>query len=101
MAIERLVGVNVTDEAGYQAYREGMLPILKQHGGEFTTDVRVSEVLLAPGNAKFNRLFTLRFPDEEAMTAFFSNPAYQAVRNQFFNPSVSEATPLFKYEVLP
>jgi uncharacterized protein (DUF1330 family) len=101
MEIERLVGVDVVDEAQYQAYRDGMRPILEQYGGRFTVDVRVSEVLLAPDEGSFNRLFTIRFPSEDAMNAFFSDPAYVAVRDEFFVPSVRNTASLRKYAVEP
>lgn len=42
MAFERIMGIYVTDEAEYQRYREGMLPILHQFGGDFGFDFRVS-----------------------------------------------------------
>lgn len=99
MPIERLIGVQVTDEKGYQAYRDHMTPILKQHGGQFVVDVRVSEVLLAPDSQSFNRLFTLRFPNENAMAEFFGSPEYAEVREKFFVPSVSSTSPLAKYAV--
>ena len=100
MAIDRLVGLQVADEAGYAEYRRRMLPILASFGGSFVVDVRVGEVLLAPGGATFNRMFVLRFPDEAAMTAFFANPGYREVRAAHFEPSVSSSTPLGRYHVL-
>ncbi len=100
MEIDRLVGVNVTDETMYEEYRANMAPILASHGGRFVVDVRVSEVLLAPGDGQFNRLFTIRFPTEQAMDRFFQSPEYLEVRQQFFVPSVSSTSPLSKYKVL-
>ena len=45
MGYEIVVGWFVTDEAGYQRYRDGMMPILHAHGGAFGYDLRVSQVL--------------------------------------------------------
>jgi len=100
MTIDRMVGLRVDDEQRYQEYRNGMMPILEEHGGAFVVDVRVSEVLRAPDEMSFNRLFTIRFPDEEAMNRFFSNEDYLAVRRAHFDSSVSAIAPLGSYEVL-
>ena len=43
MAIQRMVGVQVHDEAGYQTYRAQMTPLLEGAGGRFVVDVRVAE----------------------------------------------------------
>lgn len=95
-----MVGVQVHDEAGYQTYRAQMTPLLEGAGGRFVVDVRVAEVLRAPEGATFNRLFTIRFPTEEAMDGFFSDPAYLAVRAAHFDTSVSATALLGTYEVL-
>lgn len=100
MTIERLVGVRVSDEAGYADYRRGMTPILAEYGGRFVVDVRVSEVLLAPEDATFGRLFTLRFPDRASHDAFFADPRYLEVRRVHFEPSVEAVAALGTYEVL-
>ncbi len=100
MEIERLVALNVSDEATYQNYRDAMYPILVRYGGRFTVDVRVSEVLTSPAGGPFNRLFTLRFPNEDAMASIFADSDYIAVRDRYFTPSVSGTYPMFKYAVL-
>ena len=100
MAIERLVGVQVINENEYQEYRRQMSPLLEAAGGRFVVDVRVSEVLVAPESARFNRLFSLRFPSDEAMQRFFASEAYRAVREAHFVSSVSTTTALATYPVL-
>lgn len=45
MALEMLVGLNVIDDEAYQSYRDEMMPILKNYGGGFGYDFKVSEVL--------------------------------------------------------
>jgi uncharacterized protein (DUF1330 family) len=100
MTIDRLVGLKIEDEQRYQEYRNGMMPILEAHGGRFVVDVKVSEVLRAPDEMNFNRLFTIRFPDEEAMNRFFSNEEYLAVREAHFDRSVASTAQLGRYEVL-
>jgi uncharacterized protein (DUF1330 family) len=98
MTVERLVALQVTDEAGYQAYREGMTPILHAHGGDFGHDFRVSEVLRSTEDAPINRVFTIHFPDAAALEAFFGDPAYLAVRTAYFEPSVAWARELGRWE---
>lgn len=98
MALERLVGLNVTDDEGYQAYRDGMMPILDSYGGGFGYDFKVSEVLRSETEAPINRVFTIWFPDEETMNAFFSDAEYLEVRRRHFEPSVADTTVIAKYQ---
>ncbi|SFC06585.1 DUF1330 domain-containing protein [Pseudoalteromonas denitrificans] len=94
---EMLVGLNVTDDEIYTAYRVAMKPILVQYGGGFSSDFKVSETLVPTENNDINRVFTIYFTDKTAMENFFSNPEYLAVKNKFFEKSVSTATILSSY----
>ena len=85
---EILVGLHVTDDAGYQRYRDGMTPLLDACGGSFRYDFRVSEMLQGKAEKPINRLFLMSFPDEKTKTAFFSDPAYLAVRGEHFDGAV-------------
>jgi uncharacterized protein (DUF1330 family) len=98
MAYEMLMGLNVIDDAAYQAYREAMMPILEDHGGGFGYDFRVSEVLKSATDAPINRVFTIHFPDENSKNAFFSNAEYLEVRQRLFEAAVTESTMIAKYE---
>jgi uncharacterized protein (DUF1330 family) len=97
---EVLIGLHVTDEAGYTNYRDGMTPILHDMGAYFRLDLRVSEMLKGDGEDPFNRVFIISFPDEETMDRFFSNEQYQNVRSQYFDPSVKSFSKIasFKHE---
>lgn len=97
--IEVTWGLHVTDEVTYADYRAGMKPILATFGGKFVLDLRVSDVLLAPGDAKFNRLFTIRFPSPETMEAFFRDPDYRAVRKELFDRSATNVSEIARYNV--
>lgn len=99
--IDILIGLRVTDEDTYSAYRAHMTPLLAARGGSFGVDVRVAQVLKNPGAEAFNRLFTIRFPTLEAHDAFFADPEYLAVRQRFFDTSVAYTLRLGRYEVLP
>jgi len=99
MAVERLIGVQVTDDSEYEEYRRQLSPLLRAAGGQFVVDVRVSDVLTAPEGARFNRMFVLRFPSAEAMQTLFEGDEYRVVREAHFEPSVSETTMLATYQV--
>lgn len=99
--IEILVGANVVDPDMYTEYRAQMTPLLEAHGGSFGVDVLVAKVLRAPGAARLNRLFTIRFPSLERMDTFFAHPEYLAIRKSLFDPSVSELHQFARYQVLP
>lgn len=98
MVYEILVGVNVVDEAGYQAYREGMTPILETYGGGFSNDFRVSEVLKAESGNPINRIFTIYFESQSASQAFFANEDYARVKQAHFENSVTVTTIIAGYE---
>lgn len=97
MAIEMLVGLNVTDEGEYQAYRDRMTPLLHACGGGFRYDFRVSEVLRSETDEPINRVFAIHFPDTATMDAFFADPDYVAAREAHFEPSVSAQTIIASY----
>ncbi len=98
MQYERLVGLNVTNDEVYQQYRTAMKPILASYGGNFGYDFKVSEVLFPEAEQSINRVFTIYFPTQKAMTEFFSNPDYEKVRELYFKPSVAETFLLASYE---
>ena len=92
--IETLMALNVVDAELYARYRAAMTPLIEAHGGSFGLDLWVAEVLRAPVDEPFNRLFTLVFPSLERQRAFFSSSDYLAVRKALFEPSVSATTEL-------
>lgn len=96
--IEMLVGLNVTNDADYSKYREGMTPILKAIGGGFGYDFKVSEVLISETDNEINRVFTIFFPDEDKMKAFFSDSDYLKIKEKFFTNSVKETTIISTYK---
>ena len=98
MAIETLVGLQVVDEEEYQMYRDEMMPILKNYGGEFGYDFKVSEVLKSKTKAPINRVFTISFPDQKSRDSFFSNEEYLTIRQQHFEKSVTDTTIIATYE---
>jgi len=98
MAIERLVGLFVTNEELYGKYREEMFPILQRYKGGFGYDFKVSKVLKSEVDESINRVFTIFFESEALMNGFFSDEKYLDIRNKYYEPSVSATTVISKYE---
>ena len=95
---ETLVGLQVANDEVYQVYRDTMRPILREHGGDFGYDFRVSEVLINPSGNPINRVFTINFPDESTSTKFFGNSRYLEAREKYFNKAVECTTIIAQYE---
>jgi len=95
---EMIVGLHVTDAAGYDSYRKGMTPILETFDGFFRYDFKIAETLKSDASHPMNRVFSLCFPDRSRRDAFFSNSSYLAVRSQFLEKSISGRTLIAEYE---
>jgi len=93
-----LVGLHVTDPDRYRRYREGMTPILHRYGGHFGYDFVVAEVLQSETPEPINRVFTIVFADPAQGDRFFADPAYLAVRTEWFAPAVESITPIADFE---
>lgn len=98
MAYELLVAMNVTDEKLYDEYRAGMLPILRRYGGGFRHDFVVSRTLKSEADHPVTRVFAIYFADKKSKEAFYADPAYQAVKQRFWAPSVKGRTIIAEYE---
>lgn len=92
MSYTRIMGIWVNDETEYAKYRQGMMPILQSYGGAFGYDFRVSEVLKSKEQAPINWVFTIEFPNQQAMDEFFDDPTYLAVKKAHFDRSVTSRT---------
>ena len=97
--LEVLVGLDVSDDEAYDAYRQAMKPILESFGGGFGYDFRVAEVLKSESEVDINRVFTIRFPDAARMDAFFSDGSYLEAKREFFEPSVRGTQIISQYLV--
>ena len=98
MSFERIIGLNVIDDQGYQRYREAMRPILKTYGGAFGYDFRVSEVLLSKTEDDINRVFTIEFPSKQIMDEFFADLDYVVVQNRYLKNSINSKTVISMHE---
>ena len=95
---EMLVALDVADDSSYAKYRQAMKPILNQFGGAFGYDFTIEQVLLSQVDEAINRVFTINFPDKQAMESFFSDESYLAVKSEFFSNSVNSTTIIASYE---
>lgn len=98
MSFEVLVGLNVTDDRGYQTYRDKITPLLEESGGGFRYDFKIAETLKNEQGRPINRLFAIYFKDKAAMDRFFTDEEYQGIKRQHYEPSVSATTIISQYE---
>ncbi len=66
-------------------------------GGGFGYDFRIAEVLKSQTDGEINRVFTMHFPDKEAMQQFFSAEPDRAIKTEFFESSVASTTLIAEY----
>ena len=95
---ERIMAIEVTDENGYQKYRENMTPILHSYGGSFGFDFKVNEVLQSKTEQAINRVFTIDFPSKEVMDSFFADRQYLAIKAKYFQSSVKSVTTISMHD---
>ena len=98
MSYEMMVGLQVKNDAEYTRYREAMSPILKQYGGGFRYDFKVSEILKNDEGRPINRVFAIYFEDKNKMDEFFRNSDYLEAKSEFFDVSVEATTIISEYE---
>ncbi len=73
-----IANLEVTDAARYREYESGFFPILKRHGGTFTT-LDDAPITLEGEAPPPGRLVLFRFPSEAAARAWYDDPEYQAI----------------------
>jgi len=95
--IETLVGLDVADNDGYQAYRDAMSPLLKREGGGFRYDFTIAKTLKSVAKHPINRVFVICFPDGEARDRFFGGETYQEIKKRLFETSVKGTTIIGEY----
>lgn len=98
MVFEMIVGLTVSDDRGYQAYRDAMTPLLVAAGGGFRYDFVVSKVLKSESTHPINRVFAIYFKDRASKDAFFARPDYKEIRARHFEHSVQGTTVIAEHE---
>ena len=79
MAVYVIVNIDIKDLPAYDAYRTGVPPMVKKHGGEYLARGGATEVL--EGDWVPHRIALLKFPDMSAVKAFLSDPEYQPLKS--------------------
>jgi len=69
--------LKVTDPAGFEAYREAVLPIVEAHGGRFL--VRGADVSSLEGETSQPSVIVVEFPSKAVAEAFYNSPEYQEI----------------------
>jgi uncharacterized protein (DUF1330 family) len=99
--IETLMGLDVSDDDGYQAYRDAMSPLLERIGGGFRYDFTIAKTLRSSAGHEINRVFIIYFPNRQARDRFFDDEAYREIRGRLFETSVRDTTIIGEWEVGP
>jgi len=80
MAAYVIADVQVHDPEEYKKYSAGIPALLEKHGGEILVRGGACEAL--EGQWHPSRLVIFRFPNMEAVRAFYNDPAYQPLIKQ-------------------
>lgn len=99
MRFYRLVGAHISDQKGYQAYRESMVLLLKKLDGVFEYDYHTVATQMSAQGKHYNRLFVLSFPNEEVSKQYFADPQYQEIRKKYFDAAVADIEILATWQV--
>jgi uncharacterized protein (DUF1330 family) len=78
MAAYLVVDIAVHDPAAYEAYKQGVPPLIEKYGGRYL--VRGGAVEVLEGAWQPARLVVVEFPDTAAAKAFLEAPEYAALR---------------------
>ena len=71
-----IANLNIEDKEIYRKYEKGFFPILKKHGGKFTTyDDSIQH--LEGSNPLRGRVIIFSFPSESAAKTWYNDPEYQ------------------------
>ena len=73
-----IVNVDVHDPEKYEAYKTGVMPLVKRHRGEYL--VRGGHHDVIEGGWNPIRLVLFRFPDRASIEAFMDDPDYQPLK---------------------
>lgn len=73
-----IADVQVTDPAGYEAYKRGVPETISAHQGRYL--VRGGDTTLLEGDWLPRRMVVLEFPTSEARQAWYDSTEYQALR---------------------
>ena len=76
MKVYMIANLNIEDKEIYRKYEKGFFPILKKHGGKFTTyDDSIQH--RQGSNPLKGRVIIFSFPSESAAKTWYNDPEYQ------------------------
>jgi uncharacterized protein (DUF1330 family) len=84
-----IANIDVTDAAGYEAYRERVPPTISAYAGRFLTRGGALDVLEGSWTPK--RLVIVEFPSMVALRSWYGSPEYRPLielRNRFARSSL-------------
>ncbi len=93
-----IVSYDVADQAAYEAYVPGVIPILAKHGAEVL--VADSDAQSLEGQASQINV-VIRFDSEEAAMAWYNDPEYAPVRQIRLDATKNGVAMLAKEFVMP
>lgn len=70
-----IADIEVTDPAGYEAYRKRVPAVLAAHGGRFLA--RGGSITALEGSWSPERLVIIEFPDMTALKSWYESPQYR------------------------
>ena len=80
---------NIHDPAGFDEYRNQVMPTLAPFGGKFL--VRGGRFTLIEGNWPHERVAIVEFPSRAKAEAWYASPAYQTILPLRLNSMTSSA----------
>ena len=78
MSVYVIADIEVTDPAGYEAYRQGVPTTVAAYGGRYLARGGATQKL--DGDRTPNRCVILEFPSMEQFRAWWDSPEYQPMR---------------------
>ena len=78
MAAYLIAEVDVSDNAGYEEYRQKVPAVIAAHGGRYLVRGGALEVL--EGGRAPKRMVVLEFPNRAALQTFWDSPEYRPLR---------------------
>ena len=69
-----VANIEITDPAGFEAYRAGVPAVVAQFGGKYL--IRGNPPTPAEGKPFFTRLTVVKFPSMQALQTFYDSPEY-------------------------
>ena len=77
MTVYAICQLRIHDQAPYERYVDGFMPVLSQYGGRLVVADGEPHVVEGPWDG--DRVVVLAFDDRDAFTTWLNSPEYQAI----------------------